>query len=353
VKDNQSPSISGRVGDIRWGIAGLGNVVTGRFAPALAHSRRSMLSACSTRDPEAAKPFAKKYAVPRVYGSFEQLAADDAVDVVYLATPNSLHYPQARRALLAGKHVLCEKPLALTVEHGIELAELARQRERLLKVAYQFRFEGVFGHVRNYILSGRLGELRMVRLFGCAAAAARASGWRQDPAEGGILSDLAVHFLDLVPWITGLEFTDISARANPPDIASASPQTISILGTLGRNCHCFISASREAPHGQNSFAVEGSLGTVFSTAWRGVQECELDLVDASGCKIEKIPQSAIFDREIEAFEDELGGHSTNLASGVDGIRAIMLADAVRQSAQTKQAIELSPVHGDSHLRDGL
>jgi 1,5-anhydro-D-fructose reductase (1,5-anhydro-D-mannitol-forming) len=324
-------------GKIRWAVAGLGNVVTGRFAPALARSNRSVLTACATRNPEAAKPFADKHALSRLYASFDELVKDPDIDVVYLATPNSLHYPQARQALLAGKHVLCEKPLALTVDHGSEMIDIANGAKKLLKVAYQVRFERLFERVREHIRSGGLGELRSVRLFGCSPSAARPAGWRQNPDEGGILTDLAVHFLDLVPWLTGLEFSDISARANPADIAASSVQTITILGTLGSACHGVIAASRETPQGQNALAVEGTKGAVYCTAWRGAPEFEL-VFDAAGRRSETFAPSAIFEREIEAFENEIDGRSSSLATGEDGIRTIILADAVRQSARSGKAV---------------
>ena len=273
-----------------------------------------------------------------MHETFDKLAKDPHVDVVYLATPNSMHFEQAKLALQCGKHVLCEKPLALTVTEGDELICIASREKRLLKVAYQFRFERLFEQAREHILAGGLGELRSVRLFGCAASTARSAGWRQDPAEGGVLSDLGVHLLDLVLWMTGLKFTDISARSHPSELGKSPTQTITILGTLGQDCHCTISATREAPYGQNSFTVEGTQGTLSNSAWRGIPEYELTVVDADGRRIEKLMPSQMFEREIEAFEDELAGKRTILATAEDGIRAIILADAVRASALSGHSI---------------
>ncbi len=330
---------------IRWGIVGLGNVVTSKFAPALARSKRSIITACSTRSLESARQFAQKNAVWCVHETFDQLANDPDVDIVYLATPNSMHYEQAKLALQCGKHVLCEKPLALTVAEGNELICTASRAKRLLKVAYQFRFEHLFERAREHILAGGLGELRSVRLFGCAASAVRSGGWRQDPAEGGILSDLGIHLLDLVSWITGLGFTHISARAHPSEVGKSAVQTISILGTLGQDCHCMISATRQAPYGQNSFAVEGTQGTLFNSDWRGIPEVELTIVNADGRRIEKLMSSPMFEREIEAFEDELAGKCTILATAEDGLRAIVLADAVRASAVSGRSIIIDEREG--------
>lgn len=300
-----------------------------------------MLAACVTRNPEGAREFAEKHAIAKVYASFDQLADDPDIDIVYLATPNSLHYPQAKQALLAGKHVLCEKPLALSRAHGLELIDIATRANRLLKVAYQFRFEQVFMRVRDLIRAGTLGDIRSVRLFGSAAVATANPGWRQTPQEGGILSDLAVHFLDLVPWLTGLEFTDISARAIPRDTEHDVTQIISILGTLGDSCDSFIAASRGVTGGQNSLSIEGTKATVVVPAWRGAEEFELVLQGAGGRTVEKIAPAPMFEREIEAVEDARDGKSTALATAMDGVRTIVLAEAVGESARTGRAVSVA------------
>lgn len=319
---------------IRWAVVGLGNVTTARFAPALSRSSRSVLAGCVSRNTDTAKSFAAKYAGARVYESFEDLLADAAIDIVYLATPNSMHFAQTRQALQAGKNVLCEKPLALAVAEGREVVALAAQTNKTLRVAYQFRFEQLFERVRELVCAGAIGDLRIVRLFGCAAGARQIAGWRQDPSQGGILSDLAIHLLDLVVWITGLRFVDISARANPAEGTGLPAQTLAVLGTLGSHCQCLITASRETVQGQNSFSLEGTKATLSCAAWRGGSEFELRLADDTGQKVEKIAASAIFEREVEAFEEELlDGKTTQLATGSDGIRAIVLSEAVRTSTK--------------------
>jgi len=100
---------------VHWGIVGLGSVVTNRFAPALVQRSRFTIAGCSGRTPERAAAFGVRFEGSRTYPDFDARIADPAIDVVYVATPNSLHHLQARAALAAGKHVLCENPLELVV----------------------------------------------------------------------------------------------------------------------------------------------------------------------------------------------------------------------------------------------
>lgn len=325
----------------RWAVVGLGNVVTNRFAPALAKCARSALVACMSRDPAGARAFAAKFGVARVHATFDDVVADPGIDAVYIATPNTLHYAQTRQALDAGKHVLCEKPLALTVAHGRELRRLAAERKRVLGVAYQFRFESVFERIRELVRAGAVGEPRAVALTG-ASPAVRAATWRENPEEGGILSDLAVHLLDLVPWLAGVEYTDVAARAHPADMQQASVQTISVLGTLAGGGHAFVRASRELAYGRQEVAIEGTHGTIVCPAWRNVPEYELALIGTAGRRTETLAPAPMFEREIDAFEDELAGRRTALANAGDGIRVIELANAVRQSVQTGCVVRLEP-----------
>jgi 1,5-anhydro-D-fructose reductase (1,5-anhydro-D-mannitol-forming) len=324
---------------VRWAVVGLGNVVSNRFAPALLRSAGSALVACASRDAERARAFASRFGEPRVHATFDDVVADADVDVIYLATPNSQHFPQTRKALEAGKHVLCEKPLALTVEHGRELARLAGERDLRLHVAFQFRFESVFERIRERVMAGAIGEPRAVTLTG-ASPPVQGATWRADPVEGGILADLGVHLLDLVPWLTGLAFVDFAARAHPADMDREPVRMISILGALESGCHAFVRASREQAQGLQVVSVEGTRGTLACPAWRNAPECVLTHVDATGQHSETLRPAPLFEREIAAFEDALAGRATTLATAADGIHAIAIAEAVRQSVQSGRIVAL-------------
>ncbi len=325
----------------QWGVAGLGNVASKFFAPAMSRSSRSELAACVDVNPESARKFADTFAVSKVCGDFDEMVNDPEIDAVYLATPNSLHYPQVKQALQAGKDVLCEKPLSLSLEHGTELVNIANEAKRLLHVSFQFRFEQLFMHLRDLISSGEMGEIRSIRLFGCAAVANPAPGWRQTPQEGGIFADLAVHFMDLVPWLTGLEFSDISARVNPADVDANPNRTITVLGTLGTSCHAVIGAGREVAGGQNNLTIEGTKKSAAVATWRGAAVSELVLQDREGRTVETMELAPIFEREIAAFEDEREGKTTELATSMDGIRGIVLADAIFESIKTGRVVDVT------------
>ena len=156
---------------IRWGF-----LATGRIADTVARDLALLsdhrLVAVGSRRPEAARAFAEEHAgphgVPRAHGSYEELVADPEVDVVYIASPHSLHLEHARMALEAGKHVLCEKALTLTAADAEEMVRLAGMHDRFLMEAMWTACHPVIRAVRDGLAAGRFGTPRHLREIGRA-----------------------------------------------------------------------------------------------------------------------------------------------------------------------------------------
>ena len=146
--------------------------------------------------------------LPRAYASLDDLLADPAVDVVHVTSPNDAHYPQVRAILAAGRHVVCEKPLAMTSAQSAEMVALARASGRIAAVCYNIRFYPLNQHARALAASGALGHLRLITGHYHQDWLAKDTdwNWRLVPAAGGALrsvSDIGTHWLDLVTFIAG------------------------------------------------------------------------------------------------------------------------------------------------------
>ena len=113
---------------LRWGLISTAWINHALLIP-LHISPRNELTAVASRDLKRAAAYAKQHDIPRYFGSYEEMLADPDIDVVHLATPNYLHHPHAKAALLAGKHVICEKPLAMTSKESNELVRLAEEKQ--------------------------------------------------------------------------------------------------------------------------------------------------------------------------------------------------------------------------------
>jgi predicted dehydrogenase len=236
------------------------------------------------------------------YESYDALLADERVDVVHLTTPNHLHYPQVKAALEAGKHVVCEKPLALTATETQELLALADASGLVHCTNFNIRFYPQVQEARARVRSGELGEVWNVHggylqdwlLFPTDW------NWRLEPDKGGALravADIGSHWLDLVQFVTGLEVeqvfadlaTTIPVRQRPAgqvetfadagDVERVDvPMSTEDLGHIlvrfrgGARGSCVISQVSAGRKNAVSFEVAGAQG---SLAWRGEQPEEL------------------------------------------------------------------------------
>lgn len=168
-------------------------------------------------EPARARAAAAALDVDRVFDSSEALATDPGVDVVHICTPNHLHASLARLALTAGKHVVCEKPLATTAADAAELAALAERAGVVLSVPFVYRFHPVVREARARITDGQAGAIHLIHgsYLQDWLASPDDYNWRVDTAQGGpsrAFADIGSHWCDLVEFITGHRIARVSAR---------------------------------------------------------------------------------------------------------------------------------------------
>src|SRR5512138_1925630 len=166
--------------------------------------------------PEKARQKAAELGIPRAYGSLDAMLADAEIDVVHLATPNHLHFPHAKAVLLAGKHVICEKPLALNSRESAELVKLAADRKLVNAVNFNIRMYPLVQQARSLVQSGELGDLFILQgsYLQDWLLLPTDWNWRLEPDLGGTLravGDIGSHWLDLLTFITGLHVEEVYA----------------------------------------------------------------------------------------------------------------------------------------------
>jgi predicted dehydrogenase len=180
--------------------------------PALRASRRGRLLAVASRTPDRAAAYAQEWGIERSFGSYEALLADPAIQAVYIPLPNSLHAEWAIRATRSGKHVLCEKPLALTVEDCDAVASAARAAGVVVAEAFMYRHHPQTSRVRQLVASGALGEVRLLR-GSFSFTLTRPGDVRLDPSlGGGSLWDVGCYPLGFARTVLGQEPLEVFGR---------------------------------------------------------------------------------------------------------------------------------------------
>ncbi len=198
---------------------GVGIAGTGFIGPAHVEALRRLgipVLGLAEIDLETAQKKAAEMGIPKAYGSFESLLADPNIDVVHLATPNVLHYPFAKAALQANKHVICEKPLAMNSQESAELVKLAAEMDKVNVVNFNIRMYPMVQQARSMVQTGEIGNLFIIQgsylqdwlLFPTDW------NWRLEPGAGGRLrtvGDIGSHWLDLMTFVSGLKIKEVFA----------------------------------------------------------------------------------------------------------------------------------------------
>ena len=197
---------------INWGIIGLGNIAN-QFAADLLLIEEANLVAIASRSIEKAKDFANQYNCPKVYDSYEALFADDDVDIVYIATPHDSHAELSIKALENGKHVLCEKPMALSYNDAVRMIEASKKHNKFFMEAFWTRFIPSVKEVLEKVNQGIIGDLNYVKAdFNFYADEAAGGRLFDKQLGGGALYDIGVYPLFLSYIMLGIP-KEITAKS--------------------------------------------------------------------------------------------------------------------------------------------
>ena len=243
---------------VRWGILGAARIASEKVIPAIQKGQTGIVQAIASRSTDKARALALRFAIPRAYGSYDELLADPEIDAVYNPLPNHLHVPWSLRALAAGKHVLCEKPIALDAAQAGELITARERSGRLVMEAVMVRLHPRWLGAREIVRSGRIGELRSMTGFFSYFNDSPENVRHQPGMGGGGLLDIGFYPVTMSRFIFAAEprrvmgLLDIDARFGVDRLASAilefpaghavftcstqlAPhQSLDILGTRGR-----------------------------------------------------------------------------------------------------------------------
>ena len=253
--------------------------------PAIQATAHSRVDAIASRDVAKARAAAASAGIPRAYGSYEELIADREIDAVYIPLPNHLHVPWSIRAADAGKHVLCEKPIAMSAGEALALRDARDRNGVVIGEAFMVRTHPQWLEVKRLVASGVIGELRLV--------SGHFSYFRRDPADirsrmefgGGALMDIGCYPITLSRWLFGDEPTEVIGQIErDPDM----------------QVDRLASALLRFPSGQATFACAGQL----------VPYQKLLIYGTSGRIEVEIPFNAPADRRCRVFVDDgsqLGG----------------------------------------------
>jgi 1,5-anhydro-D-fructose reductase (1,5-anhydro-D-mannitol-forming) len=327
-----------------WAMVGTGAHVKDRMAPSAQRADETRLVAVYSRDKSRANDYAKDFGFARAYDDYSSLLADDDVDVVYLATPNHLHEQQTIQAAEAGKHVLVEKPMALTNASAQRMVDACRSRGVKLGVGFHLRHHPAHIETKRLLQSGALGKPVVFRMEWLRLNAKR-SGWWQDPEQVGAYISMArgVHLLDLICFLTDQMPIEVTSMTDGQREDRPLEETALAILRMPDDVFCTILASRLFPNTANSLAIYGSEGRALALDTVGTDQGGTLQISTSNVDTRVAYQGCDpYRAEIEAFNRAIVEDLEPNASGVDGANVVRITEAMLESARTKRAVAVAP-----------
>ena len=330
-----------------WAIVGLGSLAINQILPAFARAEKSRVVALVSGHPDKAKKLAARYGVAEKsvydYQSYEALRDNPEVDVVYVVLPNSMHAEYTIRALQAGKHVLCEKPMATTPADCQAMIDAARKAERKLMVAYRCRYEPFNQEMIRMAREQELGPVRVV-VADHGFNIGDPTQWRlkQAFAGGGSLMDIGIYSLQAARYVTGEEPVEIAAMSHstPGDERFKEvEETINFQlrfpsGILA-NCTSSYGFS-----GQNRYRVittKGWFELEPATSYTGLR---MRVRRGNVLEERSLPQRDHFALEMDHLSECVMSEKQPLTPGEEGLRDLKLMMAIYEAARSGRTVKL-------------
>ena len=195
---------------VKWGVLGVANIAVEKVIPAMQRGEVSEIAAIASRDPARARAAADRLGIGRAYGSYDELLADSGIEAVYNPLPNELHVPWTRKALEAGKHVLCEKPIGLDANEARSLIEAHERAGKLVAEAFMVRFHPQWRRARELVGAGAIGAASAIQTF-FSYRLLDPANVRNRPPGGGGLYDIGCYAVLTARYIFGAEPTRVVA----------------------------------------------------------------------------------------------------------------------------------------------
>lgn len=330
---------------IRWGLIGASTIAREYMAGAIRAQGDGEVSAVMSSSAERAKSYAAENGIGHAFSNIDDLLASD-IDAVYISTTNELHLPQALAAASAGKHVLCEKPLALSSADARQMVEACREAGVVLGTNHHLRNAGAHRAMREAIAAGRIGEPVAARVFHAVYLPAHLQGWRlQRPeAGGGVVLDITVHDADTLRFVLGENPAEVTAFTHAMGMAGAGLEDGAMCvwrfnsGLLAQSHEGFTTA-----YAGNGFEVHGTEGSLIA---KGVMTQKpagsVVLHTAQGEEELNFDRDDLYARSLNHFHAAIRGEGKPAATGEDGVWSLACAEAALESARKGRAVQIEP-----------
>lgn len=331
---------------INWGIIGCGGIADKRTIPGLLLAENAQCVALMDKSEQILETVGKKYNVENLYTDINELLRQDNLDAVYIATPVFCHKENVIAAADAGKHILLEKPMGLTVSEATEIMDYCNKKNVKLCVGFMMRYHDGHEKIKSLIEKGDIGEVvSAYAKFNCVSPVSEVK-WRQTKAfsGGGTMMDMGIHCVDLLQHITGLNAKEVVGMSGNqifkyPDTEDAA----TAIMRMENGALFVVEANFNVDEAFGcKFEIYGTKGCIAADKTIGQTETgTITLTDIdSQCKVVEYTSGNMYEKEISRFSDAILYDKEVPITAQEGIFNQKIVEAVYESQQSGKKIIL-------------
>lgn len=328
---------------LKWLLIGASNIAE-RVLPAILQLPGQQAVGVYSRSAARAQEFAKQFQIAQSGTDLAALLATCRPDVAYISSTNELHHAQTLQALAAGCHVLCEKPLAMSLAHAQEMVQLAQQKGRVLATNHHLRAHAAHQWIRDAIATGKIGRVHGVQVSHAVYLPPHLQGWRLDQpgAGGGVMMDILVHDVDLLRYLLQGDPVSVQSLVANHGLAHAGLEDSGMsLLEFQDQVLAQVHVSFVAQHATTRLHVLGTEGNIYaedSLSQSG--DAKMWLSNAQGKSQIAVEKRNLYAPTVAAFVDAVAGKGQPLAGGMDGLKSMATALTALQAAREGRKLAL-------------
>jgi 1,5-anhydro-D-fructose reductase (1,5-anhydro-D-mannitol-forming) len=322
---------------VRWALIGASTIADEWMVDAFRSQPDGEISTVVSGSAERAREFAEKHAIPSHSADLDAVLADPGITAVYISSTNEKHLPQVLAAAKAGKHVLCEKPLALTEDDAAQMIEACASHGVKLGTNHHLRCAATHRKMRELIRAGAVGTPLFVRVFHAVSLPPHLRGWRieRPDAGGGVILDISVHDIDTLRFLLDDEPVEVSAMTSAETMSTAglADGVMAIVrfrnGVLAQLHDAFT-----VPYAPTGLEIHGSAGSLFARDVMTQRPTgEITLRSAEGTREIEVEHRDLYRVAVAQFHRSLSDDQEPAATGIDGYRSLVAALSLVKSAE--------------------
>ena len=322
---------------MRWIFVGASTIASQHMVGAVRAQDGNDVSWLVSGSADRARVWANEHGIERATTRLDEALNDDAASAVYISSTNEKHYPQAMAALEAGKHVLCEKPLGMTLAEASEMVATAKKQGVVFGTNHHLRCSGSHRAIRDAVRAGEVGKVLSLRIHHAVHLPENLQGWRINDAAagGGVIPDITVHDADVARFLLGEDPVDVVAQMTQSGMGQGVEDSSMSIWSMPSGAMVMSHESFTHPFSGTGLEVHGTEGSIFA---EGVMTQSpvgsIRISSTSGERELPFSDHSLYVQGVADFVGAVGGSGQPAATGPDGVASLAVALAVREAARS-------------------